>query len=229
MHPSRLDYRSANLLIHQHDTEAELEAARLADLTLEHGDRDGQRVWMRIRRAVVELQAEAVGKAKLNQLRGVGGLRGWSMFPTGVGRIGLLSALVAGFVCSAINARAEEAGAAPLTVEVTNYPLTLKTFGPDVHVTVSGQLTCYPDRGESWDAKGEGTILGTIYEGSHASFTASARRTAKGRQVLMDLRAHDFMASLAMQLINKEASAPDLDRQAREHCSVALGRERLRK
>jgi len=38
-----------------------LEAARLLDLTLDQGNRDGQLVWRRIRRAIVELQAEPTG------------------------------------------------------------------------------------------------------------------------------------------------------------------------
>jgi hypothetical protein len=36
--------------------------AQRADLMLERGDRDGQLVWMRIRRAVAELQAAPSGK-----------------------------------------------------------------------------------------------------------------------------------------------------------------------
>jgi hypothetical protein len=49
-------WRAANLVIRQHGTDAEIEAARRADLMLERGDRDGQLVWMRIRRAIAELQ-----------------------------------------------------------------------------------------------------------------------------------------------------------------------------
>lgn len=40
----------------------ELVAAQRADLMLDRGDRDGQVVWMRMRRAIVELQAPATGK-----------------------------------------------------------------------------------------------------------------------------------------------------------------------
>jgi hypothetical protein len=40
---------------------AELEAARLYDAMLDRGDRDGEAVWTRIRRAIVELQAPPTG------------------------------------------------------------------------------------------------------------------------------------------------------------------------
>lgn len=49
-------WRAANLLIRQHGAEAELEAARLADLMLDRGDRDGELAWLRIKRAIAELQ-----------------------------------------------------------------------------------------------------------------------------------------------------------------------------
>jgi hypothetical protein len=54
-------WRAANLLIRQHGTDAELEAAKRADLMLERGDLDGQSLWRRIRRAIIELQAPPVG------------------------------------------------------------------------------------------------------------------------------------------------------------------------
>jgi hypothetical protein len=50
-------WRAANLLIRQHAENAEIVAAQRADRMLDPGERDGQLVWMRIRRAVVELQA----------------------------------------------------------------------------------------------------------------------------------------------------------------------------
>ena len=53
--------RAANLLIRQRGADAEIEAARLADLMLDRGDREGQLVWMRIGRAIVELQAPPAG------------------------------------------------------------------------------------------------------------------------------------------------------------------------
>jgi hypothetical protein len=54
-------WRAANLLIKQHGSLAELEACRLADLMLDRGDRDGQLVWLRIRRAIAELEAPPTG------------------------------------------------------------------------------------------------------------------------------------------------------------------------
>ena len=54
-------WRAATLLLQKHGDGAELEAARLADLMLDRGDLAGQAVWMRIRRAIVELQAAPSG------------------------------------------------------------------------------------------------------------------------------------------------------------------------
>ena len=56
-------YRAANLLIRQHGQEAEIEAARLIDLLLDRGDREGWQVWLRIRRAILEMQAQQTGPA----------------------------------------------------------------------------------------------------------------------------------------------------------------------
>ena len=56
-------WRAANLLTWQHGDDAELAAARRADLMLERGDLEGQTVWKRIRRAIVELQAPPTGPA----------------------------------------------------------------------------------------------------------------------------------------------------------------------
>jgi hypothetical protein len=53
--------RAANLLIHLHGADAELEAAQRADLMLDRGDRDGQLVWVRIRGAIAALQAMSAG------------------------------------------------------------------------------------------------------------------------------------------------------------------------
>jgi hypothetical protein len=59
---SELDiWRAANLLIRQYGANAEIEAARRADLMLDRGDRDGQLVWMRIRRAIAGLRAPPTG------------------------------------------------------------------------------------------------------------------------------------------------------------------------
>jgi len=54
-------WQAANMLIRQHGSDAELEAAKRADLMLERGDLDGQAVWKRIRRAIVELQTPPIG------------------------------------------------------------------------------------------------------------------------------------------------------------------------
>ena len=62
MIPDRDIWRAANLLIREHSADAEVVAARRADDMLERGDRDGQLVWLRIRRAIVELQGVPVGK-----------------------------------------------------------------------------------------------------------------------------------------------------------------------
>jgi len=62
MIPDRDIWRDGNLLIREHGAEAEVVSARRADEMLERGDRDGQLVWLRIRRAIVELQTVSVGK-----------------------------------------------------------------------------------------------------------------------------------------------------------------------
>ena len=62
MIPDRDIWRAANLLIREHGADAEIVAARRADEMLERGDRDGQLVWLRIKRAIVELQAMPAGK-----------------------------------------------------------------------------------------------------------------------------------------------------------------------
>ena len=54
-------YRAANLLIRHHGAEAEIQAAKRADLMLERGDHDGQIVWQRIRRAILDWQAPPTG------------------------------------------------------------------------------------------------------------------------------------------------------------------------
>ena len=49
-------YRTANTLLKQHgDLGAEMHAAQRADEQLEAGDMDGQRVWLRVLEAVLEL------------------------------------------------------------------------------------------------------------------------------------------------------------------------------
>jgi hypothetical protein len=54
-------WRAANLLIRRHSGDAEIVAAQRADQMLDQGDRDGQLVWLRIRRAIVELQVAPRG------------------------------------------------------------------------------------------------------------------------------------------------------------------------
>ncbi len=54
-------WRAANLIMKQHGENAEIVAAQRADLMLERGDRDGRLVWLRIRRAIAELQAAPSG------------------------------------------------------------------------------------------------------------------------------------------------------------------------
>src|SRR5271169_6843904 len=55
-------WRAANLLIRKHGANAELEAAKRADLMLDRGDDDGRSLWTRIRRAVEALQAPPSGR-----------------------------------------------------------------------------------------------------------------------------------------------------------------------
>ena len=54
-------YRAANLLIQRHGRDAAVEAGRLLDLMLDRGDMEGRQVWLRIRRAIVQLQAVQTG------------------------------------------------------------------------------------------------------------------------------------------------------------------------
>ena len=51
-------YRSAKLLVDQHGEDATPEAAMSADNMLAAGDMDGNRVWVRIMKAVEELQRQ---------------------------------------------------------------------------------------------------------------------------------------------------------------------------
>lgn len=62
MIPDRDIWRAANLLTRKHGADAEIVAAQRADEMLQRGDHDGEIVWLRIRRAIVELQAAPVGK-----------------------------------------------------------------------------------------------------------------------------------------------------------------------
>ena len=51
-------YRSAQVLVKHHGTDAPIHAAMRADAMLDKGDLDGFSVWKRIRRAVEEMQRE---------------------------------------------------------------------------------------------------------------------------------------------------------------------------
>jgi hypothetical protein len=58
---SRPKFFKARCPLPQHDLRNELAAARRADLMLDRGDLEGQTVWKRIRRVIVELQAPPTG------------------------------------------------------------------------------------------------------------------------------------------------------------------------
>ena len=61
--PDDLDiYRSAKLLVDQHGEDAPIFAAMQADKCLEAGDLDGKAVWMRVIRAIKELQQREPGE-----------------------------------------------------------------------------------------------------------------------------------------------------------------------
>jgi hypothetical protein len=62
MVPEIAIWRAANLLIRKHGANADLEAAKRADLMLDRGDDDGRLLWARIRRAVEALQARPSGR-----------------------------------------------------------------------------------------------------------------------------------------------------------------------
>ena len=51
-------YRTATVLIQEHDQDAALEAAMRADAMLEKGDLDGQAVWKRVLKAIEEIQRQ---------------------------------------------------------------------------------------------------------------------------------------------------------------------------
>lgn len=62
---SELDiYRSAKAMIEQHGHAAALEAAMRADKLLAEGDLDGQRLWLRILKAIDELQGTGPAKTR---------------------------------------------------------------------------------------------------------------------------------------------------------------------
>ena len=57
-------WRAANLLIRKHGADAELEAAKRADLMLDRGDDEGRLLWARIKRAIEALQAPPSGQTR---------------------------------------------------------------------------------------------------------------------------------------------------------------------
>ena len=61
-------WRAANLLIRKHGSDAELEAARRADLMLDRGDDEGRLLWARSRRVIEALHAAAGPKRDSRQL-----------------------------------------------------------------------------------------------------------------------------------------------------------------
>jgi hypothetical protein len=54
-------WRGATLLIKEHGEDAEIAGSQRADQMLDRGDRDGQLVWLRISRAVAELEGASTG------------------------------------------------------------------------------------------------------------------------------------------------------------------------
>jgi hypothetical protein len=60
--PDRDTLRAANVLMREHGDGAEFVAPRRADEMLDYGDVGGEAVWLRIRRAIVEMQAAPAGK-----------------------------------------------------------------------------------------------------------------------------------------------------------------------
>jgi hypothetical protein len=51
-------WRAATLLIKQHGPDSEIVAAQRIDELAERGEMEGHAVWLRIKRAIVELQAK---------------------------------------------------------------------------------------------------------------------------------------------------------------------------
>jgi hypothetical protein len=59
-------YGTANIMIREFGSEARLQASLRADEFLEQGDLDGQRLWLRIIKAIDELTTSDRGDALLN-------------------------------------------------------------------------------------------------------------------------------------------------------------------
>jgi hypothetical protein len=58
-------WRAVDFLIRQHGDDAELEAARLADLMLDRGDCEGRLLWLQILRAI-DARWPTAGQAELS-------------------------------------------------------------------------------------------------------------------------------------------------------------------
>jgi len=56
-------YRTANLLIEQHGSEAVPDAERLLGLMLDRGDMEDLQVWLRVRDTIMQLQAAQTSPA----------------------------------------------------------------------------------------------------------------------------------------------------------------------
>lgn len=56
-------WRAAHMLLKQHGADAELVATRRVDELTEREDCEGRAVWLRIGRAIAELQAAPTGRA----------------------------------------------------------------------------------------------------------------------------------------------------------------------
>ena len=54
-------YRAAHLMMHEHGSDAELEAATLADRMLRRGDRDELLTWFRIWRTIAVMRQVRAG------------------------------------------------------------------------------------------------------------------------------------------------------------------------
>ena len=54
-------YRAAAMLIERHGANAVLEAAKMIDRMLEHGDLEGRAVWLQIKQAIADLEAQPSG------------------------------------------------------------------------------------------------------------------------------------------------------------------------
>lgn len=57
-------FGAAHFLIERHGDNAEFEAAQRADNFLEQGDHDGKNVWLRVKRAILEMQDEGEGQPR---------------------------------------------------------------------------------------------------------------------------------------------------------------------